>query len=72
MSTADETANVVEESIPEPSKLSKVGSAAATVGIFVIPTALGVASTIFGWKISKMNYETAVLNLEAAKAAVQK
>jgi hypothetical protein len=72
MSTADETANVVEESIPEPSKLSKVGTAAATVGIFVIPVVLSGASAVFGWKISKMNYETAVLNLEAAKAAVQK
>jgi hypothetical protein len=71
MST-DETADAVEQDIIKTSKLERLGTAAVTAGIFVIPSALGAAATFFSFKISKMNYETAKLNLEAAKAALEK
>jgi hypothetical protein len=63
-----ETESTQEESI-KPSKLARLGSTAATVGIFVIPTLVTVGATVVGYKTSKMGLDTAKLNLETAQLA---
>jgi hypothetical protein len=69
---SNESNNNEPEIIPEPepvkrSKLRRIKSAAATVGIFTIPSALVGGMMYFTYKISKMDLETAKINLEAAK-----
>jgi arginine/ornithine N-succinyltransferase beta subunit len=44
-------------------------SVAIVTGIYGVPTAIGIASTYYSFKILQMNYETAKLNLEAATEA---
>lgn len=58
------------EETPKSSKLKKFGSRVALAGIYGVPTAIGVASIYYGIKTQMVNYETAKLNLEAAKQAV--
>jgi hypothetical protein len=62
---------VPSENVEKPSKLKKVGSTALTVGVYVAPIAITAASGYFGFKILKMNHETAKLQLEAARAAIK-
>lgn len=51
----------------KPTKMSRIKDAAITAGIFIVPIALTVGSVYAGVKVSKMQFETAKLNLESAK-----
>lgn len=67
MSTTENTTPPVEENVEKTSKLRKVKGIALAAGIYGIPTAVGVASAWYSYKITKMNYEMAKLNLEKAQ-----
>lgn len=68
----NESLNDRPELVEKTSKLQKVKNGAIMIGLFGIPTVITVASTYYGLKTVKMNYETASLNLEAAAAAIKK
>lgn len=68
----NESLNDRPEIVEKTSKLQKVKNGAIMIGLFGVPTVIGVASTYYSLKIIKMNYETASINLEAAKAAIKK
>lgn len=51
----------------KPSKMQRIGSVAATTGIIVIPLVLTGASMYLASKMTKMQFDTAKLNLETAK-----
>jgi hypothetical protein len=60
----------VEQDAPEPiksSKLEKIKSAAIVVGFYGSCAAITGGSMYFGWKLTKMQLDTAKLTLEAAK-----
>jgi hypothetical protein len=63
---------VVEEPIKKTSKLKKIASATAVVGMYAIPATIMGVSTYYSVKVVLMNYETAKLQLEAAANAAQK
>ena len=64
MSENNETP-VVE--LPKPSKLKRIKSASFKAAVIIIPTAVTVGGMIASYKMSKMQYDTAKLNLENAK-----
>lgn len=66
----DETP-VVEIPSPKAPKLTKVKNAAAVAGFYTAITAATAVPGYFGFRIAKMNYETARLNLEIAKRAAE-
>lgn len=57
----------IAEPVVKSSKLQRIKSATITAGIFVIPTAAMVGSIYYSVKVTKMAYETARMNLEAAQ-----
>lgn len=61
-SNADRT---VEQ--PKSSRLTRIKDATITAGIIVIPVGLTVVSFVYGVKMTKMQHDTAKLNLETAK-----
>lgn len=60
-----ETPKVVE--LSKPSKLDRIKSAAITTGIFVIPTVVSGGLLYVSVKMTKMQLDTAKLNLETAR-----
>jgi hypothetical protein len=52
-----------------PSTLSKIGTAALTTGMTIIPIAVTAGAGYFGVKIVKLNLDTAKLNNATAKIA---
>jgi hypothetical protein len=58
------------EETPKSSKLKKLGKGIVAAGFYGIPTGIVVASTYYTIKTQMINYETAKLNLEAAKQAI--
>lgn len=60
-----------ESVIEKPSKLQRIAAGAIATGIFVIPAAITAGSIYYGIKMQKMQYETAQLNLEAARNAAE-
>lgn len=59
----------VEEPIEKTSKLQKIKNGAITAGVFGIPTVLTLVGTYYSIKVAKMQYETAKMELEAAREA---
>lgn len=60
-----ETPKVVE--LSKPSKLDRIKSAVITTGIFVIPTVVSGGLLYVSVKMTKMQFDTAKLNLETAR-----
>lgn len=65
MSEINETPEVLES--PKPSKLAKIKSTALVAGFYGTCVAITGGSIYAGFKMSKMQLETAKLNLETAK-----
>lgn len=65
----DETTPVVEEVVENESKLSKIKRTAAIAGFYGITGGVTFGSMYYSYKIIKMNYEAAKLNLESAQNA---
>jgi hypothetical protein len=51
----------------KPSKLKRIKSTAITVGIYTIPVAVLGGTMFASWKMTTIQFETAKMNLEAAK-----
>jgi hypothetical protein len=62
-----ENDNVVELEPSKKSKTERVKNAAIMTGVFVLPVALTVGSLAAGYKMTKLQLETAKVNLEAAR-----
>lgn len=51
----------------KPSKLTRIKDAAVVTAWIAIPVGATLGFTYLGWKVNKMQLDTARLNLEAAK-----
>lgn len=66
------TTPVVEETTVKTSKLDKFKCVALNVGLIGVPTAIGIASAYYSFRTKRMEYETAQLELEAAREEAAK
>lgn len=66
MSDKPAETTVEELVMAKPSKLQKLGSVALGVGVIVIPTVMGAAAGAYGFKVAKMNLDTAKMLNQAA------
>lgn len=60
-----ENENVVE--LPKPSRLKRIKEGAVTAAWIAVPVAFTAGSVYFSYKMVRMQYDAAQLNLEAAK-----